>query len=212
MRTKERVRPPRFVSPPLLDWPGVQPFIAPWLGTVLAPRILHFTVEELIWECITQSRCERQVQSHHFSSELPIRANIHQLPFRKKWSLLVEEFSERDLSFQADRLPAISGLAMWMQKSTDTSYWAGLWSDDLPGALLWWVLDRKKDVKASRCISKSILPYQAPTWSWARDSGVWPPSSLDFPSAPFSSKSFATASCPYPPLATRDGGVWLTSG
>jgi hypothetical protein len=139
--------------------------------SVLAPRILHFTVEELTWECNTQSRCECQVQPHHFSSELPIKAYINQLPFRKKWSLLVDEFSERDLSFQTDRLPAISGLAMWMQKSTNASYWAGLWSDDFPEALLWWVLDRKKDVKASRCISKRILPYQAPTWSWASVTG-----------------------------------------
>jgi Heterokaryon incompatibility protein (HET) len=139
--------------------------------SVLAPRILHFTAEELTWECTTQSRCECQVQSHRFSSELPIKASINELPFRKKWSLLVEEFSERDLSFQTDRLPAISGLATWMQKSTDASYWAGLWSDDFPGALLWWVLDRKKDVKANRCISTRILPYQAPTWSWASVTG-----------------------------------------
>ena len=139
--------------------------------SVLAPRILHFTAEELTWECNTQSQCECQVQPHHFSSELPIKAYINQLPFRKKWSLLVDEFSERDLSFQTDRLPAISGLAMWMQKSTNASYWAGLWSDEFPEALLWWVLDRKKDVKASRCISKRILPYQAPTWSWASVTG-----------------------------------------
>jgi hypothetical protein len=135
--------------------------------SVLAPRILHFTAEELTWECTTQSRCECQVQPHHVSSELSIKASINQLPPRKKWSSLVEEFSERDLSFPTDRLPAISGLAMWMQKSTDASYWAGLWSDDFPGALLWWVLNRKKDVAASRCISQRILPYQAPTWSWA---------------------------------------------
>lgn len=139
--------------------------------SVLAPRILHFTAEELTWECIMQSRCECQVRPHHFSSALPMKALINQLPFRRKWAALVDDFSERDLTFHTDRLHAISGLAAWIQKSTNASYWAGLWSDEFPQALLWWVLDRKRDVKGTRCISKRISPYQAPSWSWASVTG-----------------------------------------
>jgi hypothetical protein len=140
--------------------------------SVLAPRILHFTAEELTWECTMQSRCECQVRPNHFSSALPMKALLNQLPSRRKWASLVEDFSERDLTFHTDRLHAISGLAAWTQKSTtNASYWAGLWSDEFPQALLWWVLDRKRDVKATRCISKRISPYQAPSWSWAAVTG-----------------------------------------
>jgi Heterokaryon incompatibility protein (HET) len=139
--------------------------------SVLAPRILHFTAEELTWECNAQSRCECQVEPHSFKAETPMKLMINDLAFHSRWETLVRDFTDRHLTLHSDRLPAISGLATFMQKSTTASFLAGFWSDSFPLCLLWMVLDRHNSAKVTRCVSKRVHPYQAPTWSWASVTG-----------------------------------------
>ena len=139
--------------------------------SVLSPRILHFTAEELTWECATLSRCECQYGPHIFPSSKPLKLRIDDLLFHRRWGTLVDNFTDRHLSYWADRLPAISGIAQKMQASTKAKYCAGLWSDAFPQCLLWRVLDRHEDMPFRACISTRIEPYHAPTWSWASVTG-----------------------------------------
>ena len=56
---------------------------------------------------------------------------------------MVESYTTRQLSFQSDRLPAISGLAEAFEQATGiTGYAAGLWQEDLLDGLLWSVEER----------------------------------------------------------------------
>jgi len=72
------------------------------------------------------------------------------------WYELVEDYTSRTLSFPTDKLVAFSGLAKKFSGGRK-QYCAGIWSTDLPGALLWCV----KDYTATR------PAYLAPSWSWA---------------------------------------------
>ncbi|PQE11005.1 heterokaryon incompatibility protein [Rutstroemia sp. NJR-2017a BVV2] len=84
------------------------------------------------------------------------------------WRSIAELYSARQLTKQNDRLSAISGLAslvaeyMEMQPST---YLAGIWLDDLPQGLLWYVKP------LYLVLPQRPLVYTAPTWSWASING-----------------------------------------
>lgn len=100
------------------------------------------------------------------------------------WYSLVEQYSKRAMTYDADKLPAIMGLAHKFaeslsgkplnEKEWDDLYSAGLWDKDLSsGGLLWspgnfqqWTVRHVK------------LPetYRAPSWSWASVDGPisWP--------------------------------------
>jgi hypothetical protein len=77
---------------------------------------------------------------------------------------MVEAYTERDLTFDSDRLPAISGLAKLMQTGPDDEYICGLWRKTLLIDLMWWVQDWKAPHKRHE-------NYYAPTWAWSSISG-----------------------------------------
>jgi len=81
------------------------------------------------------------------------------------------EYSRRVLTKKENKLPAISGLASLVQKSTEYKYLAGLWEEEIRRCLIWQRLPRDDDL-AILAVPPSKLqtpssPYRAPTWSWA---------------------------------------------
>lgn len=86
-----------------------------------------------------------------------------------EWVRIVEDYSARDLSFQSDKLVAVSGLAKIigqvteLQRGATDQYCAGLWRSSLIPGLSWQV---SKEGQAGRQES-----YRAPTWSWASIDG-----------------------------------------
>ncbi|KAH8586365.1 heterokaryon incompatibility protein-domain-containing protein [Bisporella sp. PMI_857] len=147
---------------------------------ILAPRMLHFHMEEMLWECKACTLCEcgylaweqqhkesgkwhavelnlqlkiRIAQTAH--DETPLR-DAHQL-----WLDIVEEYSMLALTKESDRLPALAGLANFLSQKFQTPYLAGLWQDDLPIQLLW----HRCSVMYSLC--SRDLGSNIPTWSWA---------------------------------------------
>jgi hypothetical protein len=76
----------------------------------------------------------------------------------KEWHGIVEQYSTLALTDQADRLPALSGLAGRISTFLGT-YLAGLWSSSILADLAW-KADRQPD-EPSRAQS-----YLGPSWSW----------------------------------------------
>ncbi|KAM0702672.1 hypothetical protein Q7P35_010103 [Cladosporium inversicolor] len=76
-------------------------------------------------------------------------------------SLLLMDYTARQLTKVSDWLPAISGVARIIAARFGWEYVAGMWSHDLEAALLWWVLEPRFPL--------SINPahYSGPSWSWA---------------------------------------------
>ncbi|KAF4628632.1 hypothetical protein G7Y89_g9519 [Cudoniella acicularis] len=137
---------------------------------LLSKRILHCCASQLYWECVTTCFSESGLEFPP-AYGLP---RILEEPKKNKdiikdfqsphwrWVRLLAVYSERALTKDFDKLPALSGLASEFAKRTGDEYLAGLWKQFLPVGLLWEV----KNKAASRRV-----PGRAPSWSWASVEG-----------------------------------------
>ena len=160
---------------------------------VLAPRIVHFTKRQMIWECAETKYFEASVISdEHISSEnsrmgynkataqdlinRALRKGQHagetlgidsdDIKFSARleaWCQCVDEFSGRSLTFSSDKLPAVAGLAAAFDDGTMGDYLAGIWTRHIGFNLAW-----------SRVFQLLTKPdaYRAPSWSWASVDGA----------------------------------------
>ncbi|KAH6616856.1 heterokaryon incompatibility protein-domain-containing protein [Boeremia exigua] len=74
------------------------------------------------------------------------------------WYHLVRDYSQCQLTFHADKLPALSGIASRIHAITHDQYLAGHWRINLEKTLFWKGQGRVK-------------VYRAPSWSWASSEG-----------------------------------------
>ncbi|EAQ90448.1 hypothetical protein CHGG_02383 [Chaetomium globosum CBS 148.51] len=79
-----------------------------------------------------------------------------------RWEEMVEEYTNRALTFSGDRLPAFSGVAAEMVAALGMRYRAGQWEETLPEALLF---ERTSVNAVARLAIDDVRP--APSWSWA---------------------------------------------
>ena len=153
---------------------------------LLPTHTLHFHAEELVWECKSGVRCE----CGHLDDQELKDAEIHKLAISCKpkpdrwlksfvaqaaqpdmkltdlcdiWMDLISEYSGLNLTYEKDRLPALSGLAVNFSNKALGGYVAGMWIKAFPALLLWKVCsDSDKPMRKSNDTSRS-----APSWSWA---------------------------------------------
>lgn len=125
---------------------------------ILSPRTLHFSRTQIVWECAQKMSCEL------FPCDCSEPASEHEWgrspkgPLKlKPWTEMIQRYSWCELTYSKDRLVAISGLARMSQTETNEEYVAGLWRDCLEIQLCWSTISPKQ----------RIVPYVAPTWSWA---------------------------------------------
>ncbi len=141
---------------------------------LVARRIVHFTDTEILWECVECVKCECMEVDYRRADDTPTGL-VRRLQFErtsheydKKWTFgpagdifnnwraLLDRYAGLELTLEKDRLPALSGLAEFYQKSKRAGqYLAGLWRDDLLQSLIWTQLLLSPGIRAS--------PYRAPT-------------------------------------------------
>jgi len=81
----------------------------------------------------------------------------------KDWYATVEIYSDRNLTFPRDKLPALSGYAHKMHETIGGAYYAGLWRNDLRNGLLW----------HSQWSARKAPVSRPSSWSWASiDGGI----------------------------------------
>jgi hypothetical protein len=80
------------------------------------------------------------------------------------WTRLVEDYSQRYLSKEGDKLPALSGIAQLYQEKHKDTYLAGIWLSRLLEHLCWCVPNDATE-------SHRPSDYRAPSWSWASIDG-----------------------------------------
>ncbi|KAH8812595.1 heterokaryon incompatibility protein-domain-containing protein [Xylogone sp. PMI_703] len=89
------------------------------------------------------------------------------IEFHNRWYEMVEKYSIRKLTYDADKMKALAGVAYFIQENTRLEYVAGLWSHEqehnrmLQVNLLWACTHPQKD---------RIL-LSVPTWSWGSING-----------------------------------------
>ncbi|KAF5002473.1 hypothetical protein FDECE_10632 [Fusarium decemcellulare] len=167
------------------SWMGSAPSLSrAWIHRErqLARRILHFTQNELVWECCGQGRAcfasetmpggspfenvfkgEIKFQIQFANLAVPIPSlqeqrsedrldKIHEL-----WNSTCQDLSNKSVTYASDLPVILSSLAKEFQAlMPDDEYVAGLWRSTLVEALTWCIPGDKPEYDG----------YIAPSWSW----------------------------------------------
>lgn len=138
---------------------------------ILAPAILHYANDQMIWECRTVCASESgETRSSHPFLKLVADGTL----FRHKpdssnltydiWMSLVEDYCRRGLTFRSDKFSAISGLTRGLSQRdnlTEGSYMAGLWQGDILTGLMW----TPGNFSTTSPLESEEHPL--PSWGWA---------------------------------------------
>lgn len=133
---------------------------------LLAPRVIYFGRQEIMWDCVTKRRCECRGERKGPKENAEI--NIHNqrdiVCVGRLWRQVVKQYSPLQLTCPDDKLPALSGLAQAMRFKSQEGYLAGLWKETLLFDMCWTVVSPKtKEPHQAR--------WRAPSWSWASIDG-----------------------------------------
>jgi hypothetical protein len=157
---------------------------------LLSPRVLYFSSYELVWECNSMLLCScrwrildpggRHSKSYFneiFSNVVPKsnrQSRTAMQDLYSAWRDIIRQYSRRELTYDEDIFPALSGLAKLFPARAGDTYLAGLWRLDLHVGLLWSHSGRRMtlpDANKRPAIvpsnNRRCTTYCAPTWSWA---------------------------------------------
>ena len=158
-----------------------------WL---LSPRVVHFCANEVIWICQSTAECQcgRPIARLEDTFFRGIPKGLHNCTLHpiEMWQRLVSEYTERKLTNEGDKFPALQGIAKWFSQTKSSvlepgakpypsSYVAGMWNGSLNRDLLW--TRQKLHLGTSDQPTRSRpKDWRAPTWSWASVKGAvrWP--------------------------------------
>jgi hypothetical protein len=158
----------RFYPPSILDggrWPLS---MRAWAlqERLLATRIVHFTADEIMWECSGGIFCECKlmdtVPQMSLRRSYASAVSAHSTDKRAaSWCEIVQTYTSKLLTRDTDRLPAILGLAKRLEDHNMGSYMAGIWTEYLLKMVSW------QSIGFGIMSHRRPSNYTAPTWSWA---------------------------------------------
>ena len=91
------------------------------------------------------------------------------------WDAACRDYSRRKLTYQTDKLPALSGLARHFgSRCREDTYVAGVWLSQLPRALFWNVPPRGRPG-----VRPPLTESGAPSWSWLSCTAPVEPSKME---------------------------------
>ncbi|KAL8940372.1 MAG: hypothetical protein Q9216_002843 [Gyalolechia sp. 2 TL-2023] len=164
---------------------------------LLAPRVLHFCPNQLVWECAEMDAAEAypdglpaipaskgktrfksldpltdgKRQRYSGARDADSRFFAHEL-----WRNIVGTYTKSALTNPGDKLVALSGIAKRMRTIIADEYAVGMWRRYLASELLWRVSDH-----AQRGFLPNNRParYRAPSFSWTSVDGSISPGRLE---------------------------------
>lgn len=144
----------------------------------LAPRVLYFGKDQVLWECLSEHKCEGfpcGIPIHYSDKNMDALLDstsrdvldVHQpkqmsLHLFNLWNDLVKQYTQCELTRPSDKLFAIAGIAKLFSEITGDKYVAGWWKSRLLESLDWRVVEPRVRLSVS---------YRAPSWSWASIDG-----------------------------------------
>ncbi|KAK8094944.1 HET-domain-containing protein [Apiospora hydei] len=117
-----------------------------------ARRAIHFMPGGPSWSCRELDLDERNRKGKPF--------------FHKDWENVVENYSERRLTYESDRLMAIQAYANELQKKTGNIYNRGIFLSRLPEQLLW----TNGNMSDAEDLAEDLVGL--PSWTWASKGGL----------------------------------------
>jgi hypothetical protein len=145
---------------------------------LLSPRILEYGTYQVNWICPTathddgwkaektRTKIDRVLDEIVRGRDESVQPKIRGREFSASWRQTVASYTSRSLTFPADRMRAISGIAKaYGMYGRTYQYLAGLWTSDLPGSLLWTI---RKTLDDPPYYQPQPRPktHQYPSWSW----------------------------------------------
>lgn len=151
--------------------------------SLLSFRVLSFNEDRMTWRCHQIHVAEEGDEGgpeHHSAKRIESIADSLKplLPgsgFEKThWARFIESYSARRMTYEADTLPAISGIAQRIGQITGDAYCAGLWMRHFLYGLLWspeMLLGLREGVEGLPQALRRRHEWIAPSWSWASIKG-----------------------------------------
>lgn len=158
---------------------------------VLARRTIHFTSHEMYWECevgLLEETSGALVSSIRYTEYcitdlargLTNRKDFGwigappKFEFREQraWYDVVLEYTSRNLTYQKDKLPALSGVIAAIAKINGDVCYAGIWRSWFLSGLLWRVQDPDDQYAYVSKTPERPAQWRAPSWSFAAIKGV----------------------------------------
>ncbi|KAL9114145.1 MAG: hypothetical protein Q9227_001917 [Pyrenula ochraceoflavens] len=151
---------------------------------LMPTRVLSYRQQEMTWECKVAQGCECYgLEEEDFLYEVKTweRERYHELmdaarseeKFSKNslndlyrwWHGGLQTVTTRSLTYDSDRLPAISGIARSLHEATGDKYLAGIWRQDVANGLRWHVNPWRQGKKRA----ETFVPEtpRAPSWTWS---------------------------------------------
>ncbi|KAF1966850.1 HET-domain-containing protein, partial [Bimuria novae-zelandiae CBS 107.79] len=153
---------------------------------LLSPRLLHFTKDQVFWDCATMSACETfpgglpqpldtGSNDRYWRWKLQDSSNLNFfLPtvvdqsLEQFWRNAIRTYSVCRLTVRQDKLIAIWGIVRFLIGALRERYADGMWERNLEEQLAWYVVGTQQgDGRASERPSGVDIP----TWSWASVDG-----------------------------------------
>ncbi|OCL12253.1 HET-domain-containing protein, partial [Glonium stellatum] len=140
---------------------------------MLSPRVLHWAPEGMFWQCTKTWASEDAPDSLIYEDPddvtgVQILTMTTHNATTWEWFRLIEDYTSRGMTNDADKLPALSGISKIIGSNTGSRYYAGLWQHPVTKRLsLMWQSDPTILTTPRRPKS-----YVAPSWSWASVAGA----------------------------------------
>ncbi|KIN05444.1 hypothetical protein OIDMADRAFT_67647, partial [Oidiodendron maius Zn] len=143
--------------------------------TLLSRRTVHFSSKQIYWECRSTFGVEDNMtndvdcreHAHEFLNMLSalqggICSENHAMIFFRIWAKILSRYSTLSISRPSDKLPALSGLALLVERIIGCRYLYCIWNFNLPYNLFWQPVNRP---------IPRVNEWRAPSWSWAAWNG-----------------------------------------
>ncbi|ETS82697.1 hypothetical protein PFICI_04573 [Pestalotiopsis fici W106-1] len=142
---------------------------------LLAKRIVHFTANELLWECVEDLECECLetknsawdgigtvgiMRKNRFLSIGQLYKDSTRL---QHWLGVLSQYSTLSITKGSDVLPALSGLAKFWRSPETGEYLAGFWEKNIIESIGWIRSDDQDGPK--RALQRSKEKHRPPSWS-----------------------------------------------
>lgn len=131
---------------------------------ILSKRTIHFTKDQLFWQCHTLFLSEDGIIQQDKFGSLRFSIVFKTLDFKdthaalRYWWMWMQDYSARKLTYHQDWLAAIAGITQYFADETGLTPLLGMWRESLLEDLAWYT-----NVEGSR----SEIPNM-PSWSWLR--------------------------------------------
>lgn len=151
---------------------------------LLSGRVIHYTSEELVWECretracecglndedagLAKAQFEKRVRTVNNYPTSTLRGHLKKDQIQsvtRGWHDIISTYTTLNLTFDDDIFPALSGIAR--ELILNDEYLAGLRKQYLVEDLNWRVETKSTLLSLNLSTKGRPAHYRAPSWSWA---------------------------------------------